>query len=214
MAPRDLRSRLHRRAARADIYLTDDLSAGLLSYFDLLERWNRKINLTSLDDPDQAVDRLLLEPIVAARHIPASASQLVDIGSGGGSPALPMKLAAPQLRLVMVEAKARKAAFLREAVRHLKLSDASVETARYEELLVRPELHEAADILSVRAVRIETRVLMSLQAFLAVGGLLMLFRGPSGPAEPTVIPPLEWTGTHPLLSTLQSRVTLLRKMKG
>jgi 16S rRNA (guanine527-N7)-methyltransferase len=215
VAPRDLKSRLSRRATRADVFLPDELSTGLIAYFDLLERWNRKINLTSLDDPDRAIDRLLLEPVVAARQIPAGASLLVDIGSGGGSPAIPMKLAVPHVRLLMVEAKARKAAFLREAVRHLALPDASVETARYEELLVRPELHEAADVLSIRAVRLETRVLVSLQAFVAVGGLVLLFRGPSGPDAPgAVIPPLEWVGTHPLLASLQSRLTLLRKIKG
>ncbi len=67
----------------------------------------------------------------------------MDVGSGGGSPAIPLKLAVPRLRLTMVEAKARKSAFLREAVRHLGLEQRSVETARYEELLARPDLHEA-----------------------------------------------------------------------
>lgn len=216
MAPRDLRSRLYRRAAKADVFLTDELAAGLLAYFDLLERWNRKINLTSLEDIDQAVDRLLLEPVVAARHV-ASGGRVrqTDIGSGGGSPAIPMKLAVPHLHLRMVEVKARKAAFLREATRHLRLEDTVVESARYEELLARPELHEASEIVSIRAIRLETRVLTSLQAFLTVGGLLMLFRGPSGPEEPgIVIPPLEWAGTYPLLASLQSRLTLLRKIKG
>ena len=112
----------------------------------------------------------------------------------------------------MVEVKARKSAFLREAVRHLGLQRAVVENATYEELLARPELHEACQSVSVRAVRIETRVLTTLQAFLAVGGRLLLFRGPTGPEEPGVIvPPLSWTGTYPLLDSLQSRLTVLTK---
>jgi 16S rRNA (guanine527-N7)-methyltransferase len=213
VAQRDLRSRLARRAAKSNVFLAEELAEGLLAYYELLARWNRKINLTSLDDPDQAIDRLLLEPVVATRYFPSSAAiHQLDMGSGGGSPAIPMKLAAPQIHLRMVEVKARKSAFLREAVRHLGLKDTSVETARYEELLARPELHETSDVVSVRAVRLETRALTTLQAFLAVGGRLMLFRGPSGPEEPSVIiPPLQWVGTYPLMESHRSRLTVLSK---
>jgi 16S rRNA (guanine527-N7)-methyltransferase len=213
VAPRDLRSRLARRALKANVSLTDDLSARLIDYYELLSRWNRKINLTSLDDPDKAIDRLLLEPVAATRHLPTMADiQLMDVGSGGGSPAIPMRLAAPHIHLRMVEVKARKSAFLREAVRQLSLGDTLVETARHEELLARPELHETADVVTVRAVRIEARVLTTLQAFVTVGGRLLLFRGPSGPDEPGIIvPPLHWAGTFPLIDSLQSRLTVLTK---
>lgn len=215
MAQRDIRARLLRRAVKANVFLPDELAEGLLAYYALLDRWNRKINLTALDDVDAAIDRLLLEPVVAARYLPAAPPvRQFDIGSGGGSPAIPMKLAAPYVQLLMVESKARKSAFLREAVRQLSLENTSVETARYEELLARPELHEAADVVSVRAVRLETRVLISLQAFLVPGGRLFLFRGPSGPEEPNaVIPPLQWVGTYPLVESLRSRLTILAKVR-
>lgn len=213
MAQRDLRARLVRRAAKSNLPLERDVAEKLVAYYELLARWNQKINLTALEDSDESIDRLLLEPLAATRHLPqASVIRQMDIGSGGGSPAIPMKLAVPRIQLRMVEVKARKSAFLREAVRQLGLSDTSVETARYEELLARPELHEAADAVTVRAVRIETRVLTSLQAFLTIGGILMLFRGSSGPEQPgMVVPPLRWSGTYPLLDTLQSRLTILTK---
>jgi 16S rRNA (guanine527-N7)-methyltransferase len=185
---------------------------GLLAYYDLLARWNKKINLTSLQDPDESIDRLLLEPLIAARYVPVADTRLIDIGSGGGSPAIPMRLALPGLRLTMVEAKARKSAFLREAVRVLGLADAIVETARYEELLARPDLHEAFGAVSVRAVRVESRVMQTLQAFVCPGGVMLLFRGPGGPEAPSgVIPPLTWTTTVPLVDSLQSRLTILTK---
>jgi 16S rRNA (guanine527-N7)-methyltransferase len=209
---RDVRSRLSRRAAKANTFIPDPLADRLAAYYELLTRWNRKINLTSIDNVDEAIDRLLLEPIIAGRFLPPTAKRLLDIGSGGGSPAIPLKLAHPSLQLTMVEAKARKSAFLREAIRHLSLDNAHVETARYEELLVRPELHEAADVLTIRAVRTEPRVLVSLQAFLGGGGTLMLFCCPAGStAAAPVVPPLEWTGTYPLVDALQSRVTVLTK---
>jgi 16S rRNA (guanine527-N7)-methyltransferase len=211
---RDLAGRLARRAAKSNVFVSDLLAERLVTYYELLTRWNRKINLTSIENLDEAFDRLLLEPLVAARYLPSAAKRLIDIGSGGGSPAIPFKLASPGLELTMVEVKARKSAFLREAIRHLGLERTNVETTRYEELLVRPELHEACDVVSLRAVRTEARVLTSLQAFLRVGGALMLFRGPSGPATPpVVVPPLGFTGTYPLVESLQSRLTVLTKRK-
>jgi len=212
VAPRDFRTRLARRARKAGVFLPDDLADQLSQYYELLDRWNRKINLTALDNADEAIDRLLLEPIVAGRQLPSAGVSLMDIGSGGGSPAIPMKLCAPTVGLTMVEAKARKSAFLREAVRTLRLERTTVETARYEELLARPELHESFDVLSLRAVRVEVRTLFTLQAFVKRGGLLFLFRGPSGPDVPDVVPPLRWKATLPLVETLQSRLTLLQKV--
>lgn len=213
MAARDLRTRLKKRTVKAGVFLSTDLSEQLAAYYELLARWNLKINLAAITDVDEAIDRLLLEPVAAAKYLPPSGAFL-DVGSGGGSPAIPLHLAAPNLPLTMVEVKARKAAFLREAVRALGIA-AKVETARYEELLARPELHEAFSAVSVRAVRIEARVLKTLQAFLAPGGALLLFRGPSGPDHPNVlVPSLEWIGTYPLLESLQSRLSLLRKRGG
>ena len=212
MAPRDFRTRLTKRARKAGVFLPDDLVAQLAAYYELLDRWNRKINLTSLDNPDEAIDRLLLEPIVAARQLPSQTANLMDIGSGGGSPAIPMRLCSPTISLTMVEAKARKSAFLREAVRALRLEQTVVETARYEELLAKPELHESFDVLSLRAVRVEVRTLFTLQAFVKREGLLFLFRGPSGPDAPDVVPPLRWVSTVPLIESLQSRLTVLRKV--
>ena len=195
------------------VFLPEGLTDQLASYYELLSRWNRKINLTALDNPDEAIDRLLLEPILAARHLPAGDVDIMDIGSGGGSPAIPLKLAAPASRLTMVEVKARKSAFLREAVRTLGLQKTTVETSRYEELLARPDLHEAFGLLSLRAIRVEVRTLLTLQAFIKPGGLIFLFRGPGGPDAPEVVPPLQWTGTFPLVDSLQSRLTVLQKIR-
>lgn len=210
---RDFRTRLAKRASKSGVFLDEALASGLVAYYELLARWNRKINLTSLEDPDEAIDRLLLEPVVAARHLSPAVVDVMDIGSGGGSPALPLTLAlGPQVRLTMVEVKARKSAFLREAVRHLGLTDARVETSRYEELLALPELHEKFDVLSMRAVKVESRVLMTLQAFVKPGGSLLLFRGPAGPEiPPGILHPLEWQSTVPLVEALQSRLSILRK---
>ncbi len=209
---RDFRSRLLRRGRRVGLSIDAPLADALTAYYDLLSRWNRKINLTSITQPDEAVDRLLLEPLLASRHLPMTSRSLVDVGSGGGSPAIPMKLAVPGLSLRMVESKVRKSAFLREVVRQLGLTATFVENTRYEELLSRPELHEAADLVSLRAVRVEARVLMSLQAFLKPGGWFLLFRSVAGlETPPAVPPPLAWVATHPLVENLRSCLVIIEK---
>ncbi len=91
------------------------------------------------DAGDEAIDRLLIEPVLATKYLPAPDATVLDIGSGGGSPAIPMKLAAPGISLRMVESKTRKAAFLREVVRTLELDRTAVEAVRFEELLVAPD---------------------------------------------------------------------------
>ena len=214
MATKGLKRRLERRAARAGVEVSDSLMDRLCVYVELLLRWNARMNLTALDDRDIGLDRLIVEPLVAVRHLPTRKATVVDIGSGGGSPAIPLKLAAPDVSLLMVEAKTRKAAFLREAVRCLELDRTSVETGRYEALLTRPELHEAHDVLTLRAVRIEARVLRGLQAFIKPGGELLLFRGGGGGADvPAELqPPLVWRATYPLVESLRSRLVVLRKL--
>ena len=114
----------------------------------------------------------------------------------------------------MVEVKTRKAVFLRESVRALNLRDAEVETSRFEELLPRAELHEALDLVSIRAVRVETRTLNTLQAFLKPGGKLMLFRGASkSDLEDSPPPPLTWLATYPLVDSLHSKLVVLGKTR-
>jgi len=201
ISQREFRTRLTRRAKKAGLAVPAGLATHLWSYFELLLRWNRKINLTAFDEssPDQALDRLLIEPLQAARHVMGGGKRIIDIGSGGGSPAIPLKLALAGSTLVMVEPKARKSAFLREAVRVLGLTDTQVESARFEELLARPELHEVLDILTIRAVTVERKTLVGLQAFLRPGGRMLLFHGTTGSdTVGDIPPPLTLEAIHPL----------------
>jgi 16S rRNA (guanine527-N7)-methyltransferase len=163
--------------------LSDDTTSAFAGYYALLMRWNRKLNLTALPDSESAIDRLLLEPACAAPYL-APLARVLDIGSGGGSPAIPLKLTLPGLELTMVEAKTRKAAFLRDAVRQLGLLQARVEHVRCEELLAHPDARGGYDVVTIRAVRVDHTIIASLQRILAVNGWIMLFHGPERPDWP------------------------------
>jgi 16S rRNA (guanine527-N7)-methyltransferase len=210
VAERTTRTRLLRRAGKGNIFITETQADRLATYLDLLFRWNRKINLTALTDADEAIDRLLLEPLIAARQLPSGRGRLIDIGSGGGSPAIPLALALGDYAVTMVESKARKAAFLREVARVLDLSHVGVETTRFQSLLNEASYQGAYSAFSIRAVRTERQTLTELASFLASGGLGLVFRGPGGSEQGVEAPPLLWVGTHPLIPSLGSRLTLYR----
>lgn len=212
MTVREFKERLSRRARRADISVPVALIERLWIYFQLLTKWNAKINLTglNLEDPTpEAIDRLLIEPLVAAQHGDGARS-LIDIGSGGGSPALPLALALGSVRLAMIEAKTRKSVFLREAARELGLDEAVVVTARHESLLSDPSFHDAFDLLSVRAVRVEPGVFAALQAFVRPGGRLLHFQSTSEMA-PLLLPPLVLRGAIGLGESSQNQLLVIEK---
>ncbi len=212
---RSVHDRLRRRARRAGLSLRPDLATGLTSYFEFLARWNARINLTAFDlaEPsDDAIDRLLIEPLAAVQHLKLGPGSMIDIGSGSGSPAIPIKLARPESTLAMVEAKTRKAVFLLEAARHLNLGSVTVETARFEHLLTRPDFHEGFDTLTIRAVRVESRILLTLQAFLKPGGRILWFRALGRGAGVVDAPyPLVWDRSLVLLEERGSGLAVLKK---
>ena len=172
MSASDLLQRLAERSSQAGLASKPQWRLRLVAYYALLEHWNRTINLTSLRNVDDAIDRLLLEPLAAARYLP-SQSRLLDIGSGGGSPAIPLAIGLGVTSLVMVESNSRKAAFLREAARELEIP-ARVEAARLESLSI-TDIGGLQPLISVRAVRLDRGVFAKLKGFLVPTGRLALF---------------------------------------
>ena len=207
----DWRKRIGRRARRGNLDVQPEQLGAHAEFLALLSAWNARMNLTSLDDRDEAVDRLILEPVAAARLLQGAAA-ILDVGSGGGSPAIPLKIQLPLASLCMVESKIRKGAFLREAARRLGLLNVRVESRRFEELLTDASVHESCDVVTIRAVRVQLSTLVATQAFLKPGGRLALFRGPGEEALPAV-PTLTVESNEPLVENLRSRLLILRKAR-
>jgi 16S rRNA (guanine527-N7)-methyltransferase len=209
---RDVRLRVERRLRAAGVTASSETVKQLSDYFGLLAKWNTRLNLTglTLEPPsNDAIDRLLIEPTIAAQSILETDARLVDLGSGGGSPALPLKIAASKIKLVMVESKVRKAAFLRDAVRQLGLTPVEVANVRFEELLARSDLNEAADIVSVRAVRADRKLWGPVHAFLKPNGRVFWFAS-AGSGAPGPESGLAVESLKPLLGS--SQLNILRKV--
>jgi 16S rRNA (guanine527-N7)-methyltransferase len=174
----DLNRRLLSRLTANRLSLTDDKLARVEAYFQLLSFWNKKINLTGFDlyEPtDRAIDRLICEPIAAESHFPSGALAWLDVGSGGGSPAIPIKIVRPQSPLTMVEMRGRKAAFLREACRELDLSQVAVRDRRFQDLASEPSFQHSVSVITIRAVRGDLSIVDGVRRMLRQDGSVLLF---------------------------------------
>jgi 16S rRNA (guanine527-N7)-methyltransferase len=184
----DFRQRLLSRVTENRISLTDGELARVGVYFQLLRLWNRRINLSGFDlnDPsDRAIDKLICEPIAAARHFPSAVATWFDVGSGGGSPAIPIKIVRSEVPLTMVEMRGRKAAFLREVCRELDLWQADVRDLRFQDLACEPSFQHSASVITIRAVRGDASIVAAAARMLGRDGSVLVF----GSAEPK-----DWAG--------------------
>jgi 16S rRNA (guanine527-N7)-methyltransferase len=146
------------------------------TYLDLLLKWNSKINLTAIRDPEEIITRHFGESLFAARNLfprSADSQSAIDLGSGAGFPGLPLKIWNEALDLTLVESNQRKAVFLREVARALALSGVRVQAERAE------ELSASADLVIFRAVERFEQILPTAQRLMKPQGRLALLIGDS-----------------------------------
>jgi 16S rRNA (guanine527-N7)-methyltransferase len=116
------------------VELAAEQIAWIQEYMRILLFWNDRINLTAIRDPTEILYRHFCESIFAAFAVPFEKGRLADVGSGGGFPGLPLKIAKPELEVFLIESNLKKATFLAEVVRELGLTDMHILVSRYQEL--------------------------------------------------------------------------------
>ena len=190
--------------------------APLAAFLELMAKWNRHINLTALplDPPSvETVDRLIIEPVAAARCLSGAPASIVDIGSGGGSPAIPFRLQFPGAKLAMVESRSKNCAFLREAVRSLAIVGSRVIEARFEDV-AKGAVDPPADLVTVRAVRLDDVSIRLIRAIAAPGAAVVRFTGESDDSDPErqpsggSFPGLRLVSERPLVASTRSSIQL------
>lgn len=162
--------------------LYEDIS----TYIDILMRWNARVNLTAIRDPEEIVTRHFGESLFTARHLFPSVlsgptvpsvvkplTRVADLGSGAGFPGIPIKLWAPQISLTLIESNHRKAVFLREVVRSLALTEVDVKNLRAEET----GSEAGFEIVTLRAVERFSEVLPTAVNLIGTFGHLALLIG-------------------------------------
>jgi len=157
--------------------LPHELLRRLSDYLELLLRWNARVNLTAVREPEQIVTRHFGESLFAARALYPSAATdgtLVDIGSGAGFPGIPITLWAAEVDLTLVESKQKKVTFLREALRTLDLKNAQVFAGRAEDF-VGPSAGSLT--VTLRAVECFEQILPTAARLVGKGARLALLIG-------------------------------------
>jgi 16S rRNA (guanine527-N7)-methyltransferase len=239
MTPARIAELLEPFVASADNSRASPLTGSQLSsismYVDVLLRWNARMNLTAIREPEEIVTRHFGESLFAASRLfpvespEARASSrvgtalnnqgtvasgemtrrgpsLADVGSGAGFPGIPIKLWVPQISLTLIESNHKKATFLREISRILTLTDIDIQTVRAE--LLPPASFET---VTLRAVERFEAILPVAANLVAPGGrLVLLISEAQLPRANALLPNLHWRNPQPIPNS-RSRILVLAK---
>jgi 16S rRNA (guanine527-N7)-methyltransferase len=173
--------------------VTPEVCGLIRTYVALLLRWNAKIRLTAVVEPDDILRFHFGESFFAVSAVPIRACRIADIGSGAGFPGLALRVVLPDLKVVLIESNRRKAAFLSEVVRTLALDGVEVLAKRMEEIPL-----DVADFcfITARAIGQHKKLLMWARSKLCVGGKVVLWIGES--AAQSILSTSGWAWQDPL----------------
>lgn len=141
-----LLQRLRNGVSVLDLTLTDTQLDALLDYLELMMKWNKAFNLSSIRDPMEAVDKHLVDSLSMVPLI-EHGKHYLDIGAGAGLPGVPLSIAVPEARFTMVDSNGKKTRFIQQAIMTLSLANATVINSRIESL---PDID--FDIVTARAL--------------------------------------------------------------
>lgn len=146
-------------------------------FYDEFQKWNAKMNLSSLDPGPDFVIKHFIDSLLAMPLIPQSAQSLIDLGTGGGFPGIPLKIARDNLSVTLLDSSRKKTSFLRQAVLLLRLSDTQVITGRVEEVTREGTGREAYDVVISRATFKLAQILDLGIHFLRRDGIIIAMKG-------------------------------------
>jgi 16S rRNA (guanine527-N7)-methyltransferase len=170
---------------RIGVELPEPALASLAKYLDLLLEANQRFNLTAIRERDAAWHRHIIDSRTLAPALVEleAESTLIDVGSGGGLPGVPLAIARPDLRLTLLEATGKKARFLEECAQRLPLPSVRVLATRAETAGQDKAFRQQFDVAVCRAVGPMRELLEYTLPLVRVGGMLLAMKGPKAEAE-------------------------------
>lgn len=163
--------------------LPEGAEAKLLAYLALLDKWNRVYNLTAVREPGRMVSHHLLDSLAAVPYF--QGGTVLDVGSGGGLPGIPLAIARPELQVTLIDSIAKKTAFLLQAKAELGLANLSVVTSRVEDF----QPAGSFDVVTSRAFSDLKEFVVLTRHLAAPGGHWLAMKGLYPNEEVAVLPP-------------------------
>lgn len=173
---------LHAALAKLAMAIDSTQEERLLAFLDELLRWNQSINLTAITDRQEALVKHLVDSLTLLPYLRGDET-LLDMGSGGGLPGLPLKMVLPGLNLTSVDAVAKKISFQKHIIRTFALSGAVARHGRLEALGKEAALSSHFDLVVARAFASLPDCVRLARPFLRSGGSLIAMKGPEGEKE-------------------------------
>lgn len=175
---------IEKRMRERGFSVDDHLLAQFNIYWRELKDWNSKINLTSITDDLEIIDKHFIDSLLLVRNEPlAHGIRVADVGAGAGFPGIPIKIFQPDIQLSLLESIGKKARFLEHIVGQLELENVHVVNARAEEVARSPEHREKYDLVIARTVA-RMRVLAEYcLPLLSVGGRFIAYKGHEAATE-------------------------------
>jgi 16S rRNA (guanine527-N7)-methyltransferase len=172
---------------KLNITLTDRQLAAFETCWRELMDWNQRFNLTAITDREGVLVRHFLDSLSCLNKLPqaelASGARVIDVGTGAGFPGLPLKIVCPEMRLTLLEATAKKVAYLQHIVDTLNMKGVEVVHGRAEEMGQHPAHREQYDWALARAVAEMPALAEYLLPLVRVGGKMLAQKGEGAAAE-------------------------------
>lgn len=176
---------LRESAEEMNVSLSEKQLAQFEAYAALLVEWNEKMNLTTITDPVEIVQKHFLDSISGASFLEDMRDEeeetlsLIDVGTGAGFPGIPLKIVCPWIELTLLDALQKRIGFLEEVVKELELEEVTCVHGRAEDLAHEEAFREQYDIACSRAVATLPALLEYCAGYVRVGGLFLAYKGPS-----------------------------------
>nr|WP_143160589.1 16S rRNA (guanine(527)-N(7))-methyltransferase RsmG [Clostridium grantii] len=166
------------------VEFTDEIFEKFDLYKDLLKEWNEKVNLTAILDDEEIFKKHFVDSIKIFNFKPLmEAKTLIDIGTGGGFPGIPIKIIKSDIKVTLLDSLNKRITVLNDVVSKLKLKDVELVHGRAEEYLNEKKLRDSFDIVTSRAVANLTTLCELCIPYVKVGGYFVSLKGPNAEEE-------------------------------
>ena len=169
-------------AANLNIQIDRKITDQFSTHAAELIKWNQTINLTAITDPLEVGVKHFLDSIAPARVMPLC-GRMLDIGSGGGFPGIPLKILVPSLSVTLIDASRKKVSFLKHIIRNMKLIEIDARQIRAEELAKEKPAKNCFDVIICRAFSRLDKIIFKALPLLAKDGIIIAMKGKLSESE-------------------------------